>query len=160
MKRAIYNIDGRAHIMLPAYKDGARDSSLSDDEFFAYAIKRSLPKDISYDVIDDEDSATQVFLSDRTFRDAWECLGGELTCNMTRARVIHMDAIRGVRNAELAALDLPYMRAIEAGDTEAQVAIAAKKQTLRDIPQTFNLTDARTPGRLKVLWPEELEKPS
>lgn len=75
--------------------------------------------------------------------------------NMEKARAIHLDVIRGVRNAELAALDVPFMRAVEAGDTEAQATIAAKKQTLRDIPQTFELT-ARTPEELKGKWPAEL----
>jgi len=75
--------------------------------------------------------------------------------NMEKARAIHLDVIRGVRNAELAALDVPFMRAVEAGDTEAQATIATKKQTLRDIPQTFELT-ARTPEELKGKWPAEL----
>jgi len=78
-----------------------------------------------------------------------------INVNMNKARGIHMNVIRGVRDAELAALDLPYIRALEAGDTEAQAAIAVKKQTLRDIPQTFDLT-ARTPEQLKGKWPAEL----
>jgi len=75
--------------------------------------------------------------------------------NMAKARAIHMDVIRSVRNAELAALDIPFMRAVEAGDTEAQANIAKAKQTLRDIPQTFDL-GASTPTQLKQKWPSEL----
>ena len=60
-----------------------------------------------------------------------------------------------VRNAELVKLDLPSLRAMEAGDTSAQSTIATEKQTLRDIPQTFDLT-TDTPELLKAKWPSEL----
>jgi hypothetical protein len=75
---------------------------------------------------------------------------------MAKARVIHLAEIRRVRDAELAALDVPFMRAIETGDRDAQAAIAQQKQTLRDIPQTFDLANARTPEQLKALWPDGL----
>ena len=77
--------------------------------------------------------------------------------NMTKARVIHMDKIRLVRNKELAARDITWMRAGEAGDTSAQATIATEKQVLRDIPATFDITtDAGTPELLKAKWPSEL----
>ena len=80
-----------------------------------------------------------------------------INVNMNKARGIHMNVIRGVRDAELAALDLPYMRALEAGDTAAQATIATEKQVLRDIPQTFDLTTGIiTPAQLRGKWPAEL----
>ena len=80
-----------------------------------------------------------------------------ISVNMTKARVIHMDAIRLVRNAELAAKDITFMRAVEAGDTDAQTTIGTEKQVLRDIPATFDITtDAGTPELLKAKWPAEL----
>jgi len=78
-----------------------------------------------------------------------------LTVNMDKARTIHLDVIRRVRDAELVRLDVAFMRAVEAGDRDAQAKIALEKQTLRDIPQTFDLT-ARTPQQLKGKWPAEL----
>jgi len=64
-----------------------------------------------------------------------------------------------VRNKELAKKDLTSLQAIEASDTDAQVMIATEKQTLRDIPQTFDLTtDNDTPEELKQKWPEGLPK--
>lgn len=93
---------------------------------------------------------------DLYFFNCWEWDDG-CKINMTKARVLHMDAIRKVRNAELLALDLPYMRAIESGDTEAQTTIATQKQVLRDIPQTFDLmTDTAT--QLRNRWPEGLPR--
>jgi hypothetical protein len=79
-----------------------------------------------------------------------------INVNMTQARAIHLAEIRRVRNLELAAKDITFMRAVEAGDTDAQATIATEKQTLRDIPATFDLTDAATPEALKGKWPAEL----
>ena len=64
-----------------------------------------------------------------------------------------------VRNDELTALDVPFMKALEDKNTKAQATIKAKKQELRDIPQTFDLTtDTPTPAELKQKWPEGLPK--
>ena len=97
---------------------------------------------------------------DRYFRDAvrWDdTLDCKCCCDMPIARGIHMDRIRVVRNKELATKDITFMRAVEAGDTDAQATIGTEKQTLRDIPQTFDLTtDNDTPEELRAKWPTEL----
>ena len=80
-----------------------------------------------------------------------------ININMTKARAIHLTEIRRVRNEELVKLDVPFMRAVEAGDTDAQTTIGTEKQVLRDIPATFDITtDAGTPELLKAKWPTEL----
>ena len=77
--------------------------------------------------------------------------------DMTKARAIHLTEIRRVRNEELAKEDVTFMRAVEDGDTDAQATIKTKKQTLRDIPATFDITtDVDTPEKLKAKWPTEL----
>ena len=76
---------------------------------------------------------------------------------MDKARLIHMDKIRSIRNRELAAKDISFMRAVEDGNTDTQATIATEKQTLRDIPQTFDLT-TDTAEELKNKWPEGLPK--
>jgi len=77
--------------------------------------------------------------------------------NMTKARAIHLEEIRRVRNAELVKEDVTFMRAVEAEDTDAQATIKTKKQTLRDLPATFDITtDVDTPEKLKAKWPAEL----
>lgn len=76
--------------------------------------------------------------------------------NMPKARGIQMDKIRVMRDKELAKKDIEYMKALEANDGSA-AAIATKKQELRDIPQTFDLT-TDTPEQLKDKWPEGLPK--
>jgi len=47
---------------------------------------------------------------------------------MPKARVIHMDRIRTMRDAELKKLDVPFMKELEAGDTLEQQRIAELKQ--------------------------------
>jgi hypothetical protein len=80
-----------------------------------------------------------------------------ITTNMTKARVVHLTEIRRVRNEELVKEDVTFMRAVEAGDTDTQATIATKKQTLRDLPATFDITtDVDTPEKLKAKWPSEL----
>ena len=80
-----------------------------------------------------------------------------ISVNMTKARAIHLEKIRLVRNAELVKEDITFMRAVEAGDTDTQATIATKKQTLRDIPASFDITTGvDTPEKLKAKWPSEL----
>ena len=78
-----------------------------------------------------------------------------IVVNMAKARVIHMDKIRAVRNKQLAGLDVPFMRAVETGDASELARIGSEKQVLRDIPQTLDLT-TDTPEELKAIWPIEL----
>jgi len=91
--------------------------------------------------------------------DAWEWVDGAVVVNMPKARVLRMDTIREARSKELATKDIEFMRAVEAGDTDAQVTIGAAKQALRDLPTTFDLiTGVTTPTQLKEKWPEGLPK--
>ena len=77
--------------------------------------------------------------------------------NMSKARAVHLAEIRRVRNAELGKEDVTVKRAVEAGDTDTQATIATKKQALRDLPATFDITtDVDTPEKLKAKWPAEL----
>ena len=77
--------------------------------------------------------------------------------DMTKARAIHLAEIRKVRDAELVKKDVPFMRAVEAGDASAQSTIGTEKQALRDIPAPFDITTAvDTPEKLKAKWPTEL----
>ena len=79
-----------------------------------------------------------------------------IVVNMSKARGIHMDKIREVRNKELVKKDIEFMKALEADD-DSHKAIAVEKQVLRDIPQTFDLT-TDTSEQLKELWPEGLPR--
>jgi hypothetical protein len=68
---------------------------------------------------------------------------------MASALDIHKENLRRERQPRLDALDVEYMKALEAG-TGAD-AIAAQKATLRDITDDPRLAAATTPDALKAL---------
>jgi hypothetical protein len=69
--------------------------------------------------------------ADNDFFNAWELNGGVVTINLTKAKAITKDRLRAEREPLLAAQDVLYMRAIEAGSDTT--AIVAEKNRLRDI---------------------------
>ena len=150
--------DGGLRIITPAYQDGARPRGDTDEALINRVIAQSIPVGTTYRIVSvDAYSAEVTAAGERTFRGAWEDTDGAVQVNMTRARVIHMDRIRVVRNAELVAKDITFMRAVEAGDASAQSTIGTEKQVLRDIPATFDITTGvSTPAALHAKWPTEL----
>ena len=84
--------------------------------------------------------------TDRTFRGAWQFNGDAVDVDMTAALAIHKDNLRAERKPRLDALDVEYMKALEAG-TGAD-AIAAQKATLRNITDDARLAAATTPDEL------------
>jgi len=73
--------------------------------------------------------------ADEDFFDAWtyDAGTGKVGVDLARAREVTKARLRREREPLLAALDVQFMRALEAGqDTRA---IAAEKQRLRDVPQ-------------------------
>lgn len=74
-----------------------------------------------------------------------------ITVNMAKAREIKREKIRIQRAPLLAALDVDFMRAVEAGDTAEQARIAAEKQRLRDAPDDPRIDAAQTPQELAAL---------
>ena len=150
-------------VFFPAYNDPSRPPNLSDDDFLQYVIGRNretgkLPANAPVYIVEhDAIVADHVCSGDCEFFDAWEWDGRGAVVNMPKARMMLMDRIRRSRDAELAKLDVPYMRALEAGDATEQQRIAREKQLLRDIPQTFGLGGYATPEALKAAWPDGLD---
>lgn len=143
-KSIIYTGDtGILVIVAPSPKatiDGKKTSrSMTIEEI---AEGSNIPQGIEYEVIE-----TNKILSDCTFRAAWEKGTSDkpIKINMDKARNIHMRRIRDARDKELARLDIEQLKGND---------VAAQKQILRDLPDTFDLTVAMTPDELKVLWPE------
>ena len=86
--------------------------------------------------------------SDRHFRNAWSLSGSTITEDLTASKVIFKDKIREVRTPLLAAEDVVYMKALEAGDSSAQSASVTKKKALRDAPAASAISDADTIAKL------------
>jgi len=85
--------------------------------------------------------------------------------NVDKAKALHKEKIREVRNPLLAAEDINFMRAVEAGDTDTQSSVAAKKQALRDVTNIVDnaiITATDVTGvtnELKEVWDEDLLGP-
>lgn len=74
-----------------------------------------------------------------SFFDAWELVDGSVTVNLDKAKEITKKRLRAEREPLLAAQDVAFQRALEAGaDTSA---IVAEKNRLRDVT---SLADAET----------------
>jgi hypothetical protein len=116
-------------------------------------VERVVPKYIPYHIIDKKDVPI-----DRTFRASWKIKDGGIHVDMTKARKEWMERIRQERNLKLTELDTAYIRADETGHTGQKQKVAEKKQALRDLPVTFDLSKAATPAELKQLWPSDLLK--
>ena len=151
------------------FPDGTSIFAETADEYLARIVELrvangDIPPSVQWHILDDDDPESAAFIAEHfapsnpDFRNAVEVdATGKCFCHMGKARDIHMDAIRTERNKELAAKDITFMRAVEAGDTDAQATIATEKQTLRDLPATFDITtDVDTPEKLKAKWPAEL----
>ena len=90
--------------------------------------------------------------SDRHFRDAWSLSGSTITEDVTASKVLFKDKIREVRTSLLEALDVDYMKALEAGNSSAQTTAKNKKQALRDVPAAAAIEVASDITELKAAW--------
>lgn len=98
---------------------------------------------------DVRDAASLTVPTDRTFRGAWQFNGAVVEIDMAAAKEIHKDNLRQERAPRLEALDVAYMKALEAGTGAAE--IAAQKETLRNITDDARIAAATTPEELKAL---------
>ena len=90
--------------------------------------------------------------SDRHFRGAWSLSGKTISEDLTASKLIFKDKVREARTPLLAAEDVVYMKALEAGDSSAQSASVTKKKALRDAPAASAISSADTIAKLKAAW--------
>jgi len=103
---------------------------------------------------DVRDASSLTVPADRIFRGAWAFNEAVIEVDMAKARDIHKDNIRAERKPRLEALDVDYMKALEAGS--GADAIALQKETLRDVTDDSRIASASTPDALKALTLETL----
>lgn len=121
----------------------------TEDEWVARIAAKDVPKDATDVQIVDESAIP----TDRTFRNGWKAGMGKVEHDMPKCREIHKDRLRELRAPKLAALDVEYMRALEAGDSALAADIAAQKQVLRDVTKDPAITAAKTVDELKAAVP-------
>lgn len=82
--------------------------------------------------------------------------------DINKAKEIHKNHIRSVRNPLLQEKDVEYMRALEVGDTEKVAEVTAAKQELRDVTeivdaaQITSTTVQQVTAELKQVWDENV----
>ena len=70
--------------------------------------------------------------------------------DMTKAKEIHKENIRAIREPLLSSLDIEFQRALETGASTTD--IVAKKNALRDAPAATGISTAVTETDLKAQW--------
>jgi len=98
------------------------------------------------------DASSATVPSDRHFRGAWSLSGSVISEDMDAAKVIFKNKIREVRAPLLEAEDVTYMKALEAGDSDAQAASVTAKNALRNAPAASAITNAADIAALKAAW--------
>lgn len=137
MRTIAYTLDNKLFINYSSFDDDI-------DE----VISLSIPKNIEYAVLDKKDLP-----DDSYFIDAWKLINDKIVVDIKIAKEIQLEKWREARKPLLAALDVQFMRAVEAGDSTRQSEIASQKQALRDVT-SIELPD--TLEDIKATWPSIL----
>lgn len=144
--------DGGVSIVCPAQPYDERTGTGTKLTIQEIAAK-DVPLGVPYRIVDSSELPT-----DRTFRNAWVMSGIAVAVDMTKAREVHREHLRVLRAPVLAALDIAFLRAIEAGDVPRQAEIAAQKEALRTVTDDPAIDAATTPDELKAVIPEILRR--
>lgn len=102
----------------------------SDEEVLTWIIDKDVPKNVSYSIINRDDLP-----SSRDFRNAWkhDSVKNIVAVDIPKAKDIVKDKFRLLRKPKLDALDVQYMKSLEANDIPLQQEIIRQKQILRDV---------------------------
>lgn len=134
-------------------------AGMSDDEILQAYIDQKAPvmNGAAYVILPMEEKTAS---GKAFFRNAWVIVNSDhIEVDMPKARLMHMDDIRIVRDDELVKESGSKYRQPPELEALFTLELLAKLQVLRDIPQTFDLSGYTTPETLKAAWPTELPPP-
>ena len=93
--------------------------------------------------------------AEHAFPGAWRHLGGgNIGIDMPAARAVKLDRIREERNGRFPSLDAEWMKATGQKNQAQADLIEAKRQHLRELPQTVGLDAIETPEALAAFEPD------
>jgi|TARA_R110002020_G_C16282123_1_gene771892 hypothetical protein len=153
-KRIVYTNPSTSNVVV-VNPTAARLEGESDDDYANRVADLVVPNGVAHSVVNFDSLP-----ADRNFRNDWAISGGSVSVDMAAARTTHMNNIRTARNKKLEELDVTFMRAVEAADSDAQASAATAKQALRDIPATFDLSGFDNSADLYAAWPDGLPRPA
>lgn len=146
-KRIVFtNPDGSVGVIIPAKK-----TKLSIEEI----MRKDVPSGaVSAEIVDVAEVP-----SDRSYRNAWSFDHGQKKFghDMSKAKELHKEKLRVLREPKLKQLDIDYQKADEDNDNSKKAQIAAKKKKLRDVTSHASIEAASTIEELKVAGLSELE---
>lgn len=91
----------------------------------------------------------------KPFHVAWRHAGnGRIVVDMPTARKLKMAQIRAEREGRFPPLDAEWMKAMGQGNSAVAATIEAKRQHLRELPQTVDLEAIATPETLAAFEPD------
>lgn len=130
------NEDGSCGVIYPSPKCG-----LTIEEIAA----KDVPEGLFHRITTKDNIPTE-----RDFRNAWTDTKAGMTVDVDveKAKGIHMDNLRGIRNKKLEALDIETLKGND---------VQVEKQVLRDLPETIDLSGITTAEELRNFLPEELK---
>jgi hypothetical protein len=113
---------------------------------------KDIPQGSQYSIIKHTDLPDNdgLFITCRIWDDTKE---NKINHDISKAKEIWKDKFREARKPILEKLDVEFMKALEAGDTQKQQEIASKKQDLRDITNISLPDDIEG---IKKVWPSVL----
>lgn len=144
MLYAIQQKNGSVAILVIA-KEALKHLTIDD------ILKKDIPKGLKYKKIIAKDLP-----ENRLFRNAWVYDLKTIGVNMPKAKAMHLDRIREMRDLKLKELDIEMLKVLS--DPVKLKVIEDDKQLLRDLPKTFSLTKIKSASVLAKAWPLELEK--
>jgi hypothetical protein len=118
------------------------DSGLTMQEI----AEKDVPSGVNFAVVDASELP-----ADKYFRNAWR-LGAfnKISIDIQAAKEIQRNYWREARVPKLAALDIQFMQALEAGNSVLQTNISETKQALRDVTLTELPDDI---NGIRATWP-------
>lgn len=152
MRFAYTRPDGGVSIVIPVPREQLERTHTfeTNEDYERFVIERSIPPDATnvMKLPDDYELPARC-----EFRNAWKIEAGKVDFDMIKARNMQRDRIRAERAPMLAALDVEYQRADEAGDTAKKAQISARKQELRDAPADPRIDGAKNVDELRAIRP-------
>ena len=93
----------------------------------------------------------------RTFRNAWRDTGATVDHDMMKARELHKNRLRELREQKFVLINRAQSTALSKGDAAEAARLETELQKLRDVTANPAIEAAQTVDELRAVWPEVLK---
>ena len=126
----------------------------SDKEIYDWVASKSVPENVYYDVIDQS-----ILPSDSSFMPSvqYDFTKKKIAIDIVKARSIHLNYLRTLRNQKFIDLGFPYRLNEELESAVISEEMRSKLIELRDMSKNLDLSKAKTIDELKAIIPDYLK---